>query len=203
MAKHIDSVESSDILIVDKSSFYKQLLPFDLIFCEGKNTIDKGINKFSGGPFSHVLMAWLPNASGPWLTLEATIDKGVHVGVLSDYVDGYDGYLVMTRRGSLISPSPFAPLGEIENRKAINFGLTLLDDRYDWQEEAQIVCHKLCHFFTVEQGKNSLYCSGLQYVMSLSTSRPLQRPSECMPTPEENWTDPSVIPVVAFKGGSQ
>jgi hypothetical protein len=29
---------------------------------------------------------------------EATIDRGVHVGILADYVDNYDGDVVLARR---------------------------------------------------------------------------------------------------------
>jgi hypothetical protein len=46
--------------------------------------------------------------------------------------------------------------------------------------------------------KKELYCSGLQYAMSLATPYPLQRSSANYPTPEDNWTDPTVTPVCAL-----
>lgn len=122
-------------------------------------------------------------------TLEATFSKGVHVGVLADYVDRYDGDLVVARRSAL-SPEMF--------QAELDRGFSLLDDSYDWQQEVSIVARKLIKSLPLIEPKKELYCSGLQYAMSLATPYPLQRFSANYPTPEDNWTDTSVIPVCAL-----
>jgi hypothetical protein len=124
-----------------------------------------------------------------WLTLEATFSKGVHVGVLADYIDRYDGELVLANRPAL---SPAMIQAEVDR------GLSLLDNGYDWQEEVSIAARKLISFLPLIEPKKELYCSGLQYAMSLATPYPLQRPSANYPTPEDNWTDPTVQPICAL-----
>jgi hypothetical protein len=189
MAEHISSVAQSKLLQVTKDELYAQIRPGDLFFCSGRANISYAIEDATKSPFSHVLKAWVPGSwAKQWLTLEATIDRGVHVGVLADYVDNYDGDLVLARR----------TLSEAEILAEVNAGLALLDDKYDWAQEVSIVGHKLIHKLPVVHPKAQLYCSGLQYVMSLASSEPLQRPAENYPTPEDNWTDPSVTPVCAL-----
>jgi hypothetical protein len=189
VAIHIDNVESSSIRQVDKFEFYKQLKWGDLIFCCGQAGISKGIEAITRSPFSHVLMAWLPGGATQWLTLESTFDRGVHVGRLSDYVDGYDGDLVMTRRQVLTAA---------EKMSALNAGLGVLEDGYDWKQEVSITAHRLVHALPIERSQKEFYCSGLQYFMSLATPYPLRRPEANYPTPEDLWTDPTVIPICAL-----
>lgn len=189
MAEHISSIAQSKLVQVTKDELYAQIRPGDLVFCSGRATISNTIERVTYSPFSHVLMAWVPGPwTKQWLTLEATIDRGVHVGVLADYVDNYDGDLALARR----------TLSEAEILAEVNAGLALVDDKYDWAQEVSIVGHKLIHKLPVLHPKSELYCSGLQYVMSLASSKPLQRPAENYPTPEDNWTDPSVMPVCAL-----
>lgn len=195
MAKHIDSIATSGIERVNKGEFYQRIRPGDLLFCWGRADISKVIRKLTGGP-SHVLMAWLPgNWASQWLTMESTIDRGVHVGRLADYVDSYDGDLVLARRPVLT---------QLDIYNELNRGFTLLDDGYDWQQEVSIAARKLilngklAKALPLLQPKNELYCSGLQYAMSLATKHPLQRPLASYPTPEDNWTDPTVEPVCAL-----
>lgn len=135
-------------------------------------------------------MAWTPGAwAGQWLTLEATFGRGVHVGLLADYVDHYDGDVVLARRPQLTQAMIEAELAR---------GFSLLDDSYDWQQEVSIAARKLVKALPLLQPKRELYCSGLQYAMSLATPYPLKRPLASYPTPEDNWTDPSVEPVCAL-----
>lgn len=189
MAAHIDSVAASGIERVTKGEFYQRIRPGDPLFCWGHAEISKVIRELTGGP-SHVLMAWLPgNWASEWLTLEATIDRGVHVGRLADYVDSYDGEIVLARRPVLT---------QLDVYNELNRGLSLLDDGYDWKQEVSIACRKLVKSLPLLQPKNELYCSGLQYAMSLATKYPLQRPLASYPTPEDNWTDPTVEPVCAL-----
>jgi hypothetical protein len=189
MAQHISSIAQSKLPAVTKGDLYAQIRPGDLVFCSGRANISHAIEGATKSPLSHVLRAWLPGSwATQWLTLEATIDRGVHVGILADYVDNYDGDLAVARRD----------IPEAELLAEVNAGLGLLDDQYDWAQEVSIVGHKLIHQLPVMHPKAKLYCSGLQYVMSLASSKPLQRPSQNYPTPEDNWTDPSVVAVCAF-----
>ncbi|HZC44148.1 MAG TPA: hypothetical protein VE195_08235 [Acidobacteriaceae bacterium] len=189
MAIHIDNVSSSGIREVDKPEFYERLEWGDLIFCSGREAVSKEIEAITRSPFSHVLMAWLPNGAKQWLTLESTFHRGVHIGKLADYVDGYDGDLVMTRRPVLT---------DTEKLLVLNVGLNVLGDAYDWQQEVSIAAHRLIHTLPIDRPKKEFYCSGLQYVMSLATPYPLRRPGANYPTPEDLWTDPTVIPICAL-----
>jgi len=190
MAKHVQSVRGSGIAAVSRGELYQRIRPGDLVFCSGRAAISSCIEGLTASPWSHVLMAWL---AGPWcsqwLTLEATFEKGVHVGLLSDYVDGYDGDLAVARR-------PALELAMIEAE--VNRGLSLLDDGYDWRQEVSIAARKLVAGLPLLKPEKELYCSGLQYAMGLATPYPLQRPAENYPTPEDNWTDATVEPVCAL-----
>jgi hypothetical protein len=190
MAAHIRSVADSGIRTITKGEFYNQIRPGDLLFCSGRQAISRTIEDATASPWSHVLMAW---TAGPWcrrwLTLEATFSKGVHVGVLADYVDRYDGDLVLANRPSL---SPEMVQAEVD------CGLSLLDDSYDWQQEVSIAARKLIKSLPLIEPKREPYCSGLQYAISLATPYPLQRSSTNYPTPEDNWTDSTVEPVCAL-----
>ena len=145
---------------IDKVEFYEQLEWGDLIFCCGQGQISKEIEIITHSPFSHILMAWLPDGADQWLTLESTFHRGVHVGKLSDYVDAYDGDLVIARR-------PMLTAGE--KMSALNAGLGVLEDAYDWRQEVSIAAHKLIHALPIDRPQKEFYCSGLQYFMSLST----------------------------------
>jgi hypothetical protein len=194
MAIHIDNLESSGIRQIDKVGFYEQLEWGDLIFCCGQEEISKEIEAITHSPFSHVLMVWLPDGATQWLTLESTFHRGGHVGKLSDYVDAYDGDLVMARRKVLTTAEKLA---------ALNVGLNVLEDAYDWQQEVSLVAHKLIRVLPIERPQKEFYCSGLQYFMSLATSYPLRRPGANYPTPEDLWIDPTVIPICALPNPCQ
>lgn len=192
MATHIDSIAGSTIPRATKAQLYEQLRWGDMLFCSGREAISRTIEEITHSPFSHVLFAWLPAHAGQWLTLEATLQRGVHVGRFSDYVDGYEGNLVLARRGAVGDKQKFAEL---------NAGFELLDDRYDWQQEVTTAAHKLMRCFPIAKPKGEYYCSGLMYAMSLASEHPLQMPGPELPTPEDNWTDPSVTPVCALLRG--
>ena len=194
MAIHIESVKSSGIQQVDKHDFYERLQWGDLIFCCGRAAISEEIETITRSPFSHVLMAWLPDGATQWLTLESTFHRGVHVGKLSDYVNGYDGDLVMARRQVLTNT---------EKLSALNVGLNVLEDAYDWKQEVTIVAHRLIRALPIERPKREFYCSGLQYFMSLATEHPLRRPAANYPTPEDLWVDSTVIPICALQKPDQ
>jgi len=190
MAAHIQSVAGSEIRKVSRDELYRTVCPGDLLFCSGKEIVSRVIEGMTASPWSHVLMVWQAAAwSEQWLTLEATFDKGVHVGLLADYLGNYDGQLVLANRPVLSSQM-------IQDE--LNCGLALLDDRYDWQQEVSIAARKLIQSLPLIQPHKELYCSGLQYVMSLATPYPLQHPQSYYPTPEDNWTDATVVPVCAL-----
>ena len=190
MAAHIASANGSEIQAVTKREFYDNLRSGDLVFCCGSADVSKAIEELTHSPFSHVLMAWLPPDSDTWLTIESTLQHGVHVGQLATDVDDYEGDLVLARRPVLS--------GE-EIRKARDAGLQVLDDAYDWKQEVSVVGHRLLRCIPVEIPQREYYCSGLLYLMSLATKYPLQRPGPNYPTPEDVWTDPTVVPVCALE----
>lgn len=197
MAEHIESVATSSIPKVTKAEFYAECRGGDLVFCWGQEAISKVIEGIAGGP-SHVLKIWTPWAGAPWLTLEATFpsnraesQSGVHVGLFQDYMDGYDGDLVLCRR----------PLTQEQIEAELNFGLTLLDDNYDWKEEVSIAFRKLIPFAPVIRPRGELYCSGLQQVIAEKTI-PFRTYGPDWNTPEQDFTDPSVTAICARLKGS-
>lgn len=188
MATHIDSVGGSTIPKVSKDAFVAQVRQGDLVFCSGQAKVSKGIEGLTGSPFSHVLMVWRPWVSSPWLTLESTDDKGVHVGMFSDYVDKYDGDLVLTRRDALTQSQIVTQL---------NAGFALLDDSYDYAEEASIAARKLLKFLPDIKPAKELYCSGLQQAIAAYTI-PFKTYDSDWNTPEQDYIDPSVTVLAAL-----
>lgn len=165
------------------------------MFCWGNTKVSKIIEDLSGGP-SHVLKIWLPWPTSPWLTLEATFPSkdsesngGVHIGMFSDYVDGYAGDLVLCRRS----------LTEDQIQQELNFGFSLLDYDYNWKEEVSIAFRKLIPFAPVVKPKKELYCSGLQQVIAEKTI-PFKTYGPDWNTPEQDFIDPTVTPVCALLG---
>lgn len=190
MAAHIASVAHSGIRALPSDAFLREVRTGDLLFCSGRDVIDKVIEDETRSPWSHVLMCWTTPFAGCWLTLEATFERGVHVGLLEDYIKHYAGSLMLARRLALDTAMIDAELAR---------GLSLLDDSYDWRQEVSIAARKLCSALPLIQPKHELYCSGLQYVMSVATPYPLRKPDANMPTPEDLWRDPSVVPVCAME----
>lgn len=183
MAKHIDDLMTCDLRRVDKAAFYAEIQPGDLVFVAGNEAISRGIQAVTKSPWSHVVFAWCPNEADVWLTLESTIERGVHVGLLSDYVEGRNEAIAIARTPGLTLADKFA---------AMNAGFCVLEDAYDWQQEASIVARKLLHSLPLIVPKKEYYCSGLQWFMRQHTSIPLQKLGASMPTPEDNWADVSV-----------
>jgi hypothetical protein len=135
-------------------------------------------------------MIWLPFPSSEWLTLEATIDKGVHIGRLLDYTDKYDGDLVLCRR----------KLTDDQKFKALRFGFSLLDDKYDTFQEIKIAAHKLCSLYPVSASKDAYFCSGLQQQLGIYQLAPFKTSSVPgqMDSPEDIFTDSSVEAICAL-----
>lgn len=193
MAAHIDSVAGSSIQKVTKDEFYHLARSGDLVFCQGAEVISHVIESETQSPFSHVLQLWLPEDSDEWLTLESTIQHGVHVGKFSEYIDKYNGDLVLTGRTELT---------ELQKRAIRNKFLSILDDGYDWLSEVGQAAHKLLACVPVDVPKAEYYCSGSQWYASTAIMPSLQRPNPLwFPTPEDNWTDSSIEPVCALLKG--
>jgi hypothetical protein len=195
MATHIKSVAGSELPKVSKADLYSTLLVGDLVFCSGQADISKGIEGVTSSPFSHVLKVWLPWPTCPeWLTLESTDDKGVHVGRFGDYVDTYDGNLVLARRPALT---------QAQILQELNTGFALLDDKYDFIEEGSMAVRKLKLFSKLPDIKpaKELFCSGLQQAIAENTI-PYKTYDADWNTPEQIYIDPSVAALAALIGGA-
>jgi hypothetical protein len=194
MAQHIESVGSSSISKVSAAEFWGSIRNGDFIFCSGADGISLPIEKETNSPFSHVLQARIPQDLKTPLALQSTIQKGVAANLLSEYED-YDGDLVLCRRPALTD----AEVLLIQERFLI-----ILDDAYNWKTEVGIVARNLLKCLPVDNPKNEYYCSGAQYYASLAVAPGLQRPSPLWyPTPEDNYTDPSVMPICALLKGAK
>lgn len=189
MATHITSIKNSTIPRVTKEQFYGELRGGDLVFCQGNYAISKGIEVITGSPFSHVFMSWLPEGADQWLTMESTSDKGVHIGRLTDYLDSYDGDVVIGR---------LTGFGLTDTIQALNAGFKVLEEAYDFAQEGSIVARKLCSKLPLIKPTKEYYCSGLMWLITQATKFPLQQTGANLPTPEDNWTDPKVVPVCAY-----
>lgn len=196
MADPIKSVADSAISKVSKAEFYSALRTGDLIFCWGKAAISKAIEAETDDGPSHVLLAWLPNsASSQWLTLEATFGgKGVHVGLLKDYVDSYDGDLVLCRREMLTQD---------EIWDTINTELNYIDGAYDWQSEVTFAAHRISPLFPIHSPSNRLYCSALQQVGTKATPYPIVTKGLIPATPNQVFTDATVTAICAKLQGAK
>ena len=164
--------------MVTREEFYAAMRPGDLVYCWGDAPISRAIEWFTGGP-SHVLKVWLPFSNGPWLTLEAEIDKGVRFGQFADYLV-YPGNIVLTRR----------PITFPQVQEELTFGATLLDYKYDTVEFASLVARRFSKKFPLIQPAKELYCSGLQQALS-AVSVPYNIPDVPWATPEQLWKDSS------------
>lgn len=189
MAQAIKDVRSSGIRLVDKSEFYSNCQPGDLVFCWGREPISREIEELAGGP-SHVLIIWTTSWAKQWLTLESTFECGVHIGLFANYVDGYNGDLVLCRRPQLST-------AQIEDVLATE--LALIGEGYDWIEELSIAARKLRMFSKLPPIKpaRELYCSGLQQAGALNIL-PFSAKSVDWLTPQEEFTDDSVEAIVAL-----
>ncbi|MGC1784465.1 MAG: hypothetical protein WA708_18215 [Acidobacteriaceae bacterium] len=190
MAKHIDSVANSYIPRVSNAGFYALCRGGDLVLCSGADGISVPIERETNSPFSHVLMLWTDDVFYKWMTLESTIEKGVHLGNFDEYADRYAGDLVLCRRPALT---------EAQIRAELLVGRELLGDKYDWIEEVSMAARKAKLFskLPVIKPKNELYCSGLQQAIAVNVL-PFDIPGPDWATPEQIFTDSSVEAICAL-----
>lgn len=189
MAQHIGNLATCTLPRVDKAGFYRNLQFGDMIFCSGQKAVSKGIQSVTGSPWSHVFFAWLAVNNAQWLTIEATFEKGVHVGLVADYADLQDGPIAIVRNPKLTVA---------DNELALATMLGLLDYGYDCAEEVSMAARKLWDKLPLMQPKRELFCSGLQYEGKLPTHWPLQKPGQNYPTPEDNFTDPNMEAICLY-----
>jgi hypothetical protein len=189
MAKHIDDIRTSGIPRVSRQEFYARAQSGMPIFCQGRYAVSHAIEGFTGSPFSHVGTLIYVKEIDRWGVLEATERHGVHVGHFSYYTDAYDGDLVLAATPQL-GPSDYDGL------LAAQFDL--LDDGYDAGQELSMVAHKLVRAFPISVGKREYFCSGLYEQGRRATRLPLEYGGPGMASPEQVWTDPSIVPVCAL-----
>lgn len=189
MAQHIDSVATSSIPRATRDEFLAKCRTGMVIFCQGKYKISEGIEWFTHSPWSHVgTLIWI-EALQEWGVLEATADHGVHIGHLDHYLDEYDGDIVL-------ADAPELTESDIRIMLKKQFGL--VGEGYDLRQEASMVAHKLIAEFPIVEGKHELFCSGLYEVGRAAIPAPLQFSGPGMASPEQVWTDPSIVPICAM-----
>jgi hypothetical protein len=190
MAEQIASIASSAVRKVDKRGFYAALRFGDAVMCQGNYKISKAIERETNSCLSHILVAQLPPRASCWLTAESTEDKGVHVGLMSDYVDKYDGDLVIVRRAGLTEDDRYAMM---------NAFYGVLECAYNTTEELTTVLHRLTHVLPIAQPKKEFYCTQLWKHMCAATSVPCGAGADGVNyTPEDAWRDPLMEPIAAL-----
>jgi hypothetical protein len=192
MAIHIESVAASSTPKFTKDQLLKCLMPGMVIFCEGEYDISKGIEAFTNSPFSHVATVLEVPSIQRLGVLEATKDHGVHIGKLDYYLDGYKGNIVL-------ADAPALQFADIT--KLLQAQFDLIDDGYDIGQEVSMVAHRLISAFPVHVDKGEYFCSGLYQQGRKATSLPLKFSGPGMATPEDVWTDPSIVPICALVKG--
>lgn len=195
MAQHIDSVAGSSLPKLVKEEFYASIHGGDLLFCSASDGIGKVIEDETHSPFSHVGMCWTVPWLTEWMFLEAVFPQGVRLSKLADYIDSYDGSLVLARRPALTQ-------AQIETE--LNAGFYLVGEGYDWLEEVSIAVRKIKLFSWLPDMKppQEKYCSALIQADALKTI-PYVSHGKDWNTPEQIYTDPSVEAVCALLKSAQ
>lgn len=190
MAQHIQTIASSSIPKGSKADFYAAIQFGDIIFCQGNYDISKAIQVATRSCLSHVLVSWLPPNADCWLTAESTADKGVHVGLISDYVDKYNGDIVICRATGLT---------DVDHYKMMNQFYSVLECAYNATEEVSTLMHKLTMVLPIVQPKKEYYCSQLVKFMRQPTVAPCGVGIDGVNyTPEDAWLDSAIYPVLAY-----
>lgn len=194
MANHVESVKQASFPLVGKDEAWKRVRSGMLGFCSGSEPISKAIEGATHSPWSHVFLIWGPVFQRVWLTIEATLEKGVHVGLLSDYIAGGDGDLAFASR---IDPTSDLP---VEMNSTFDAELALLDESYATAGLIQEGAHKLLKIIPPDWNKNQCYCSGLQWRGSQASTTPFPA-RDGAPTPEDLWCDPNTKAIFGLLKG--
>lgn len=185
--KHID--DATGLTLCSKADFYSAMRQGQLMFCAGEYDTSKVIQRVTDSPWSHVLYVW--SEVGRWLTLEATDNRGVHVGLMTDYVDKYDGVLCLCDVGYSI----------VDTVKVLSQGLSALGDGYNFGEEVQIAANRVFYCIRVTPSKTEYYCSGLQAFMSQASSHPFFVSTKRDATPEDLWVEEQTKAICYYRPG--
>lgn len=196
--RNIESLEAIGAPLVDRTGAWKMMHNGLLGFCWGDKPISAAIEKATQGP-SHVFLVWQPLMQSVWLTLEETFERGAHVGLLSDYIDGSDGDLLFCRR---VDENGVA----IDMTSTIDTLLELLDERYATVDLIQNGLHRLLKLIPAAWNVKESYCSGYQWHGSQSSRVPFPAPDGA-PTPSDllqHWSSQISfgLPKLAAKGAT-
>jgi hypothetical protein len=192
MAQHIDSVAGSSIPKVSRAQFIAEVRSGDLLFVSGEAKVSELIESETKSPWSHIAQLWVPEDSDIILALESTIENGVSAEDAKYYLNLGDGPIVLARRPELTADM---------HRAVRSRMLAVLGEKYDWQQEVEEAVSRFpfLHSLPVHPTRNEEYCSSYQWYGSQAVPQfVLQHPERCSPTPEDNWTDPSVVPICAL-----
>jgi hypothetical protein len=195
--KHIDSLSELKSVAVDKAAFYASLRSGMLLFVSGKEPISHAIEKCTHSPWSHIGMVYMPcfddgTPVGIWMLIEAVYPHGVGTNPLGTYIEGPDD-LVLVKRVDLLG-------ADIDQRPAIRTELSLSGRDYAAFGLVREGLHRLDHYLPAEWNTQKCYCSGMQWLGSLKTTRPFPAPNGA-PAPEDEWVDASVVAVCALLKG--
>jgi hypothetical protein len=186
MANHVDTVSDVWVPALSVADFKAQLQHGDALMFAGNGAISRAIQGETKSPWSHIgTVIFTPFYPEP-LFLEAVFPQGVIFSRLYDkYLGVYDGDIVLCRR--------VLPKEGID--AIIAKGISRIGCGYDWQSEVEQAAHKLFGFLPEHATEGELYCSGEFWYMSTAWTPPIHRPNlKVMPSPEDIWTDPTVIP---------
>lgn len=186
MAPHADKVSDVWVPEFSQAQFIGQLQHGDILFFSGQEAISKAIEDETKSPWSHVGYVAFTNIYPEPLFIEAVFPQGVFISrLIPKYIGVYDGDIVLCRR--------ILPKEGIE--AIIEKAVSRVGNAYDWQSEVEQAAHNLLHFLPEHATKGELYCSGLVQYASTAWDPPLQQPNpDVAASPEDNWTDPTVIP---------
>lgn len=196
MATHVDKF--LDVLVaptLSKAEFIAQLQNGDLLFCSGDERISRAIEGETKSPWSHVGYVFFSDFYPEPLFIEAVFKYGVRISrLIPNYIGPYKGGVVLCRR---VLPK--------EGIKAIIAkAISRLGDGYDWQSEVEQAGHNLLNFLPEHETGSELYCSGLVQYASTAWSPALQKPNpNIAPSPEDIWTDPTIMPICKLLKGAK
>jgi hypothetical protein len=186
MADHVSSVKGSSIPAVSKDQFWASLREGYLLFCSGRAVISQAIEDATRSPWSHIAM--VIRIYGQWCVLEAVYAHGVTITPIWQYIDRYDGDLVLCKR--------MVDGKDLDQSQAILKGIALLGREYATAGLVKEGLHRIFTDLSPEMNSTECYCSGLQWLMSQATISPFpQSPKGGAPTPEDEFTDSTVIPI--------
>lgn len=191
MAKHIQAVGSElSNLVATRDRFWASLREGLLLFCSGSAKISHAIEGATKSPWSHIAM--VIKIYDQWCVLEAVWPHGVTITPLWQYIDRYEGDLVLCRR--LATDGPGLGL-EYDHAKEIRKGIELLGRDYAAVGLVKEGLHRIFTMLPPETNGTACYCSGLQWLMSKDGPYPFSSPSGGAPSPEDCWLDNTVVPI--------